>query len=57
MQRLKSAERAQQFLSAHSMTYGQFCPRRHLRAAGEDRGARTKALRISQQDTRFRTAS
>jgi hypothetical protein len=30
MQRFKSPEQAQQFLSAHSMTYGHFRQRRHL---------------------------
>ena len=46
MQRFKSAGQAQRFLSAHSMIYGHFRPRRHLMTAGEYRRARTKALRI-----------
>ncbi|MFC0387227.1 transposase [Muricoccus vinaceus] len=33
MQRFKSAEQAQRFLSAHSMIYGHFRPRRHLMTA------------------------
>jgi putative transposase len=49
MQRFKSAEQAQLFLSAHSMIYGHFRPRRHVMTAGEYRCARTKALRIWQQ--------
>ncbi|WP_043838643.1 DDE-type integrase/transposase/recombinase [Muricoccus aerilatus] len=51
MQRFKSPEQAQRFLSAHSMIYGQFRPRRHLIAAGEYRRARTKAFRSWQQET------
>jgi putative transposase len=41
MQRFKSAGQAQRFLSAHSMIYGHFRPRRHLMTAGEYRRART----------------
>jgi putative transposase len=33
MQRFKSPEQAQRFLSAHSMIYGHFRPRRHLMSA------------------------
>jgi putative transposase len=51
MQRYKSADQAQRFLSAHSMTYGHFRPRRHLMAAGEYRRARIKAFRIGRQGT------
>jgi putative transposase len=50
MQRFKSAEEVQRFLSAHSMIYAHFRPRRHLMTAGECRRARTKALRIWQQE-------
>jgi putative transposase len=57
MQRFKSAERAQRFLSAHGMIYGHFRPRRHLMAAGEYRCARTKALRVWRQETCAQTAS
>jgi putative transposase len=57
MQRFKSAERAQRFLSAHSMIYGHFRPRRHLMAAGEYRCALTKAFRIWQQETCAQAAS
>ena len=57
MQRFKSAEQAQRFLSSHSMIYGHFRPRRHLMTAGEYRRARTKAFRIWQQETCVQTAS
>ena len=57
MQRFKSAEQAQRFLSAHSMIYGHFRPRRHLMTAGEYRRARTKAFCSWQQETCVQTAS
>jgi putative transposase len=57
MQRFKSAEQAQRFLSAHSMIYGHFRPRRHLMTAGEYRRARTKAFRSWQQETCAQAAS
>jgi putative transposase len=51
MQRFKSPEQAQRFLSAHSMIYGHFRPRRHLMTADQYRRSRNKAFRISQQET------
>jgi putative transposase len=57
MQRFKSAGQAQRFLSAHSMIYGHFRPRRHLMAAAEYRRARAKAFRIWQQETCAQAAS
>ena len=51
MQRFKSAEQAQQFLSAHGMIYGHFRLRRHLMKAGEYRRARSKAFWIWRQET------
>jgi putative transposase len=51
MQRFKSPEQAQRFLSAHSMIYGHFRPRRHLMAAADYRRARAKAFRIWRQET------
>ena len=51
MQRFKSPEQAQRFLSAHAMIYGHFHPRRHLMTAAQHRRARTKAFRIWQQET------
>jgi putative transposase len=57
MQRFKSAKQAQRFLSAHSMIYGHFRPRRHLMTAGEYRCAWTKAFRIWRQETCVQAAS
>jgi putative transposase len=57
MQRFKSAGQAQRFLSAHSMIYGHFRPRRHLMTAAEYRRARTKAFRIWRQETCAQAAS
>jgi putative transposase len=57
MQRFKSPDQAQRFLSAHSLIYGHFRPRRHLMTAPDYRRSRAKALRIWQQETcvQFRT--
>jgi putative transposase len=57
MQRFKAAEQAQRFLSAHSMIYGHFRPRRHLMTAGKYRRAQTKAFRIWRQETCAQAAS
>jgi putative transposase len=57
MQRFKSAEQAQKFLSAHSMIYDHFRPRRHLMTTGEYRLVRTKAFRIWQQEICVQAAS
>jgi putative transposase len=51
MQRFKSPEQAQRFLSTHAMIYGHFRPRRHLMSAARYRRARTKAFRIWRQET------
>src|SRR3954451_15471967 len=51
MQRFKSPEQAQRFLSSHAMIYGHFRPRRHLMTAAEYRNARAKAFRIWRQET------
>ncbi len=51
MQRFKSPEQAQRFLSAHAMIYGHFRPRRHLMTAAQYRRARAKAFRIWRQET------
>ncbi len=56
MQRFKSPEGAQRFLSAHGAIYGHFRPRRHLMAAGEYRRARDNAFRIWRQETCVQTA-
>jgi putative transposase len=51
MQGFKSPEQAQRFLSAHSMIYGHFRPRRHLMTTDQYRHARDKAFRIWRQET------
>jgi putative transposase len=57
MQRFKSPEQAQRFLSAHGMIYGHFRPRRHLMTADQYRSARDKAFRIWRQETCAQTAA
>ena len=57
MQRFKSAEQAQRFLSAHGMIYGHFRLRRHLMTAGGYQRARTKAFRIWRQETCVQSAA
>ena len=51
MQRFKSTEQAQRFLSSHAMIYGHFRPRRHLMTAGQYRRARDKAFRVWREET------
>jgi putative transposase len=51
MQRFKSAEQAQRFLSAHGLIYGHFRPRRHLMTAAQYRRTRAKAFRVWRQET------
>lgn len=51
MQRFTSPQRARGFLSAHSLIYGHFWPRRHLMAAAGYRHALAKAFRIWRQET------
>ena len=51
MQRFKSPDQAQRFLSAHAMIYGHFHPRRHLLAAVDYRRSRAKAFRSWRQET------
>jgi putative transposase len=51
MQRFKSAEQAQRFLSSHAMIYDHFHPRRHLMTAAQYRRARAKAFQIWQKET------
>jgi putative transposase len=52
MQRFKSSDQAQRFLSTHAMIYSHFRPRRHLMPATDYRRARSKAFRIWRQETR-----
>lgn len=56
MQRFKSANQAQRFLSAHAMIHGHFRPRRHLMSADQYRRARARAFRVWQQETCVQTA-
>src|ERR687894_141589 len=51
MQRFKSPQQAQRFLSSHAFIYGHFRPRRHLMTAAQYRRARAKAFRIWRQET------
>ena len=51
MQRFKSPEQAQCFLSSHAMIYGHFRPRRHLMTAAQYRRARAEAFRVWRQET------
>jgi putative transposase len=51
MQRFKSPEQAQRFLSSHAMIYGHFRPRRHRMSANQYRRARARAFQIWQQET------
>jgi putative transposase len=51
MQRFKSPEHAQRFLSSHAMIYGHFRPRRHLMSADQYRCVRARAFRVWRQET------
>jgi putative transposase len=51
MQRFKSPEQAQDFLSAHSFIYGHFHPRRHRLTATTYRAIRTQAFNAWLKDT------
>jgi putative transposase len=51
MQRFKSPQQAQRFLSADAMIYGHFRPRRHLMTAAQHRRARAKAFWIWREET------
>src|ERR1700677_1768558 len=51
MQRFKSSEQAQDFLSAYSFIYGHFRPRRHQLSAAAYRAIRIEAFATWQQDT------
>ena len=57
MQRFKSSEQAQDFLSAHSFIYGHFRPRRHRLSATAYRAIRSEAFDTWQQDTCARRAA
>src|SRR3712207_1375264 len=57
MQRFKSAEQAQRFLSSHAFIYGHFRPRRHLMTADQYRRARAEAFRVWRQETCVQVAA
>ncbi len=57
MQRFKSPEQAQRFLSAHAMIHGHFRPRRHLMTAAQYRRARTEAFRVWRRETCVQVAA
>jgi putative transposase len=51
MQRFKSPQQAQRFLSSHALIYGHVRPRRHLMSAGQYRRARAKAFWVWRHET------
>ena len=51
MQRFKSLDQAQTFLSAHAFIHGHFHPRRHLLAANAYRAIRDAAFDVWHQET------
>jgi putative transposase len=51
MQRFKSSEQAQRFLSSHAMIYGHFRRRRHLLTAAQYRRTRAKAFQVWREET------
>jgi putative transposase len=51
MQRFKSPEQAQRFLSSHSMIYHHLRPHRHLMTAAQYRDARAQAFRVWRKET------
>jgi putative transposase len=57
MQRFKSPEQAQDFLSAHAFIYGHFHPRRHRLAANAHRAIRSEVFAVWQQETCARHAA
>jgi putative transposase len=57
MQRFKSPEQAQRFLSSHAMIHGHFRPRRHLMTAARYRRARTEAFRVWRRETCVQVAA
>jgi putative transposase len=51
MQRFKSSDQAQRFLSPHAMIFGHLHPRRHLMTAAQYRRTRTKAFQVWREET------
>ena len=57
MQRFKSPEQAQDFLSSHAFIHGHFHPPRHLLAADAYRALRSVAFDVWHHETRDMTRS
>jgi putative transposase len=57
MQRFKSPDQAQHFLTAHAFIHGHFHPRRHLMVATTYRTIRSEAFRVWKQETCVRAAA
>jgi putative transposase len=57
MQRFKSSQQAQRFLSAHSFIYGHFRPRRHRMTATNYRVSRATSFKVWQEETCARMAA
>ena len=57
MQRFKSLDQAQRFLSSHAFIYGHFRPRRHQLAASGYRETRSEAFNVWHQETCVRNAA
>jgi putative transposase len=57
MKRFKSAQQAQQFLSAHGPIHQHSHPRQHRMSAAEHRAYRTQAFALWKQETCARTAA
>jgi putative transposase len=57
MQWLKSARRAQRFLSAHAFILGHFHPRRHRTTAKAYHSVRAAAFRVWQEETSAQSAA
>jgi putative transposase len=56
MQKFKSVQQAQRFLSAHSFIYEHFHPQRHLTTAKKYRAMRTTAFKVWNQEMRVQQA-
>jgi putative transposase len=57
MQRFKSSQQAQCFLSAHAFIYGHFHPRRHRTTASDYRAFRVSAFEVWHEETCARMAA
>jgi putative transposase len=57
MQRFKSADQAQRFLSAHAFVHGHLHPRRHLMPASAYCNARSEAFNIWRRETCTQSAT